>query len=166
MNFKQLNGLFKKLGEPKYLYLVIIIVILLSIFVIANTNSGKKILEGLENQDNDKKNKDDDSGKSTGTKLTNYSSDIKKNNEFMNDTMLIPKYKKDFEDFIIKLEEYSNNLMIYKLFSVAEQSSKYKVEDNNSMNKFVISEMQKVNSIKSFIDSLNSSIKYIDRKKN
>lgn len=164
MNFKLFNGLFKKLNEPRYLYTVIIIVILISIFVIANTNSGKKILEGLENQDN--KNKEEDSGRSTGTKLTNYSSDIKKNNEFMNDMFLVSKYKKDFEDFIIKLEEYSNNLMIYKLFSVAEQSNKYKVEDNDSMNKFVISEMEKVNSIRNFIDSLNSSIKYIDRKKN
>jgi hypothetical protein len=159
MNLKQMNGLFKKLVEHKYLYLIIIIVILISIFVIGNTNSGKKILEGLEN-------KDDDSGKSTGTKLSNYSSDIKKNNEFMNDTLLMPKYNKDFQDFIIKLEEYSNNLMVYKLFSVAEQSSKYKLEDNDSMNKFVIGEMEKVNSIKGFIDSLNSSMKYIDRKKN
>lgn len=158
MNLKLMNGLFKKLVEHKYLYFIIIIVILISIFVIGNTNSGKKILEGLEN-------KDDDSGKSTGTKLSNYSSDIKKNNEFMNDTLLMPKYNKDFQDFIIKLEEYSNNLMVYKLFSVAEQSSKYKLEDNDSMNKFVIGEMEKVNSIKGFIDSLNSSMKYIDRKK-
>jgi len=153
-----LKSLLKKLNEPKYLYLVIIVVILISVFVIGRTTSVQTILEGLENQN--------DSEKSTGSKLTKYSSEIKKNNEFMNDTFLVSKYKTDFENFIINLEEYSNNLMIYKLFSVAEQSSKYKVDDNDSTNKFVISEMEKVNSIKTFVDSLNASIKYLDRKKN
>lgn len=160
MSFKNLKVLFKGMNNTRYLYLVIIGVMLISIFVIGNTNSGKKILEGLENQDNKSKN---DSTNSSGNKLIDYSSVISKNNNFMNDTLLLSKYKKEFTDFIIKLEEYSNNLMIYKLFSVSEQSNKYKLEDNNSINKFVIGEMEKVNSIRSFIDSLNSSVKYIDR---
>lgn len=158
-NLKILNSLFKKLNDPKYLYFVIIIVILISIFAITNTNCSKKLLEGLENQDNDKKDKDN----SVGTKLINYSSDIKKKNIFMNDTLLISKYKKEMEEFIIKLEEYSNNLMIYKLFSVSEQSNKFNPDNNNSMNS-TIQEMEKVNTIKNFIDSLNTSIKYIDSK--
>lgn len=164
MSFTNLKVLFKRMNNTRYLYLVIIGVMLISIFVIGNTNNGKKLLEGLENQNNDKSK--DDSGKSTGTKLLDYSSNITKNNYFMNDTLLISKYKKEFTDFIIKLEEYSNNLMIYKLFSVVENSNKYKVDDNVSMNNFVIGEMEKVNSIRNFIDSLNSSIRYIDRNKN
>lgn len=162
-NLKFLNSLFKKLNDPKYLYFVIIIVILISIFAITNTNCSKKLLEGLENQDNDKKDKDNASDNSVGTKLINYSSDIKKKNIFMNDTLLISKYKKEMEEFVIKLEEYSNNLMIYKLFSVSEQSNKFNPDNNNSMNS-TIQEMEKVNTIKNFIDSLNTSIKYIDSK--
>ena len=162
MILKNLKMLIKKLGEPKYIYLVIITVILTSIYVIGTTNSAQTLLEGLENQNADK----NDSANSTGTKLTNYSSDIKKNNEYMNDVFLVSKYKKDFENFIMNLEEYSNNLMIYKLFSVAEQSKKYKVDDNVSINQFVIPEMEKVNNIRNFIESLNSTFKYLDRKKN
>jgi hypothetical protein len=162
-NFKNLNSLFKKLNDPKNLYFVIIIVILISIFAITNTNCSKKLLEGLENQDNDKKDKDNASDNSVGTKLINYSSDIKKKNIFMNDSLLISKYKKEMEEFIIKLEEYSNNLMIYKLFSVSEQSNTFNPDNNDSMNS-TIQEMEKVNTIKNFIDSLNTSIKYIDSK--
>jgi len=162
-NFKNLNSLFKKLNDPKNLYFVIIIVILISIFAITNTNCSKKLLEGLENQDNDKKDKDNASDNSVGTKLINYSSDIKKKNIFMNDSLLISKYKKEMEEFIIKLEEYSNNLMIYKLFSVSEQSNTFNPDNNDSMNS-TIQEMEKVNTIKNFIDSLNTSIKYVDSK--
>lgn len=153
-NFKNLKMLFKQINNPRYLYLLVIGVILISIFVIGNSYSGKKILEGLENK------KDN----SIGTTVRDTSSELNKMNEFANDSFLINKYKKDFEDLIIKLEEYSNNLMMYKLISISSSAGKYNADSNQNINKFVIGEMEKVNTIKNFIDSLSTSIKYIDSK--
>jgi hypothetical protein len=131
----------------------------ISIFVIGTTNSAQTILEGLENQTDSK-----DSDNSTGTKLINNSSEIKKKNRFMDDKLLIGKYREDFDKLILDLEEYSNNLMMDKVLSVSELISKDK--DNNNSKWSIISEMESVNRIKNFIDSLNTSIKYIERKKN
>lgn len=125
---------------------------------INNINNINNLIEGMEN--NEKK----ENLETIGTKLTDYNSNIKKNNILSTDSFLIDKYREDFENLVLGLEQYGNNLMLHKILSVSELISNSKIDDPNSQLK-VISAMDQTNKIKQFLESLNSVIKYIDRSK-
>jgi hypothetical protein len=159
MNIKNLKLDFdiKKMLKSKDLAMSLMVLVIL-FFLFKNINNG--LIEGMDNNNQGTKN----GPETIGTKLTDYNSNIKKSNVLSTDSFLIDKYREDFENLVLGLEQYGNNLMLHKILSVSDLISKNKIDDPNSSRK-IINEMDQTNKIKQFLESLNSVIKYIDRSK-
>lgn len=88
---------------------------------------------------------------------------VKKQNDKLNDIISFDKYRKDYENLIIALEEYSNIMIFSKVVSIGKQ-----VSDNGigkDITTSIINDMNVANSMKNFVDTLNSTMKYVDKKK-
>lgn len=84
---------------------------------------------------------------------------IKKENEKLNDILAIDKYRTNYENLIISLEEYTNIMMFNHVTLIGNQINLKKSASE------IIPVMQQANTIKSFVDTLNATMKFIDRKK-
>jgi len=140
-----------------YKYLGLGVVLILTIYVGARTLKFQtNMIEGLENQNaNNEFNILENSAK------TLYEN-IKIQNDKLKDIIAIPKYRTDYENLLMTVEEYSNAMMLSKVISVSDKINKNGVGKNITQE--ILNDMDTTNKLKSFIDTLNATMKYIDRR--
>jgi len=132
-----------------YKYVGIFIISLFVIYIILRTlNFQAKIIEGM----------------ATGTSTTATPNDKEKiadaiasNTTFAEDSLLISKYQRSYEDIIINLENNINFFMLGAIINNAETISK-KPTDPAS-----VALINSINSLKAFKDTLNDSMSFLDK---
>jgi formyltetrahydrofolate synthetase len=141
-----------------YKYLGLGVVLILAIYIGSRTlNFQTKVVEGLQNQNS---NNNDFNMLEDSAKI--LYENIKIQNDKLKDIVSIQKYRTDYENLIMTIEEYTNLMMLSKVVSVSDKIKKNGTGKNITPD--ILNEMERVNKLKSFIDSLNSTMKYIDRR--
>lgn len=78
--------------------------------------------------------------------------------EKINDTLLIDKYRSDYEDLITNLYDAVSSSLIYNISKNADSISKDPLSDENS------NTIDKLNKLSSFRETLNQAILVLDKK--
>lgn len=144
-----------------YKYLGLAVASILTIYIgVKSLSFQVKMIEGMTNQTDQSKSGDF----VLLENMANSSAEnVKKQNDKLSDIISVSKYRKDYENLLIALEEYSNIMIFSKIVSIGKQ-----VSDNGigkDVTPQIINDMTIANNIKSFVDTLNTSMKFIDRKK-
>ena len=136
-------------------------IIFVSYILIRTLRFQSKIFEGLTNSTKSTKSviSKENNGKLSDTINTN----IKNVNIKMSEILSLDKYKINYENLIISLEEYSNNIMFAKIMSIGNKIGL--LTKGEHINDDIIHEIDNANKLKSFIDTLNAGMKFIDNTK-
>jgi hypothetical protein len=145
----------------KYLGLSVLIIFVLYI-LIKSLVFQVNIVEGLTNQDKDKDNKTDKDKDNANIINIETNKLVQKHNDKMDETLNINKNKKDYENMLIQLDDYSKASMLSKLVNINSKIAK--LDLGKDVPDEIMNEIEKVNTLKSFTDILNSSMVYIDKK--
>jgi hypothetical protein len=132
-----------------YKYVGLFIVSLFVIYIVLRTlNFQAKIIEGM----------------ATGTSTTATPNDkdkiadaIAANTTFAEDSLLISKYQKSYEDIIINLENNINFFMLGAIINSGETISK------KPMDPASIALINSINSLKAYKDTLNDAMTFLDK---
>ena len=81
----------------------------------------------------------------------------------LQDVLALDKYRTDYENLIIALDDYANVMMFAKVLGVGARVSK--LSNGEPVTNGIIEDMEKANKLKEFISTLNSSMIYIDKSK-
>lgn len=142
-----------------YRYLGLGVVILIAIYILMKSLTFQgKILEGLTNP----------STEATEISLLNTvvsktTENINGQNNKLQDILAVEKYRTDYENVIISLEEYTNIMMFSKVLSIGSKVAG--LSHGQTVTDDILSEVDKANKLKLFIDTLNSSMTFIDKSK-
>ena len=136
-------------SDSIYKYVGLFIVSLFVIYIVLRTlNFQAKIIEGM----------------ATGSSTTATPNDKEKiadaiaaNTTFAEDSLLISKYQKSYEDIIINLENNINFFMLGAIINSGETISK------KPMDPASIALINSINSLKAFKDTLNDSMSFLDK---
>jgi hypothetical protein len=117
---------------------IFIIYLIINIFMVKQRN-----VEGLENQN------------ATGEAglAASYAAAIKAKTVQLQDGLLITKYRKDYENVIINMDDYVNALMLKTLLDI----------DSNADTKSIIGSLTQLNTLSSAKKSLNETMVFIDK---
>ena len=107
-----------------------------------------KVVEGLTNPD-----EIDISSFGESSHAISYASSIKSRVIKLQDELLISKYKKDYEDVIINLDDYISYLMIKHTLNMNLSGD---LESN-------VEAIEKLNILKNSKDSLNATMTFLDK---
>jgi len=110
------------------------------------------VLEGLTNGSDDSDTRNAPSSGEAGT-AASYAASIKAQTVKLQDELLISKYRKDYENVIINLDDYIGFLMIKQILNM-------KITDNLQANMISINNL---NSLKTARDSLNTTMNFLDK---
>lgn len=142
-----------------YKYLGLGVVSILTIYIgVKSLSFQAKVIEGMTN-----KSPQTDEFILIENMANASAENVKKQIDKLNDIIAVNKYRTDYENLLIALEEYANIMMFSKVVSIGKQVSDTGIGKN--IKPETINEMNIANSIKSFVDTLNHSMKFIDRKK-
>jgi len=142
-----------------YKYLGLGVVSILAIYIgIKSLSFQAKVIEGMTN-----KSPQSEEFILIENMANTSAENVKKQIDKLNDIIAVNKYRTDYENLLIAIEEYANIMMFSKVVSIGKQVSDTGIGKN--IRPETINDMNVANSIKSFIDTLNSSMKFIDRKK-
>ena len=128
------------------LIIVLIFIFLTLIITGYCINYQTYLIEGLANSNRNKINKD---------YYSDLEEELKNLNDDKNDTILIDKYKKDYEKLLI--ECYKNTQM-----ELLDHITKYNNALVKNDEKQIDNELKKINSYNSLINSINTSMKYLN----
>lgn len=129
-----------------YKYVGIFVIALFFLFIIVRTlNFQAKVLEGLT------------TGSDTTTEKSNIPEAINANTTTLEDSLLISKYKKNYEDVLINLENNVNFNILNGIVSNAETLSK------NPMDPAALQMVASMNSLKTFKDTLNDTMAFLNK---
>jgi len=128
--------------------IIIVIVGLLIYFVFSNinikegmtTNTGTSLSTGTTSN-------------GVGGNASSFAAQIKAETIKMQDTLLISKYRKDYENTIINMDDLINNMMLNTVLN-------YNPNGDSNKNMEIIDKLNKLNSAKG---SLNAVMKFVDR---
>jgi hypothetical protein len=110
------------------------------------------VLEGLTNGSDDTDSSNAPSSGEAGT-ASSYAASIKAQTVKLQDELLISKYRKDYENVIINLDDYLGFIMIKQILNM-------KITDNLQANMISINNL---NSLKTARDSLNTTMNFLDK---
>jgi hypothetical protein len=144
-----------------FMYLGIFIV---SIFVLYIINSifkaQRSLVEGLANYG---VGADGSIASNFSQILTSGSIDkLEKNSKVLEDGLYISKYKTQYENLIISMEDYINNLILANLLESANILTNGGKEDD--LQKFLDTKIPQINELYKFKENLNASMDYLDKK--
>ena len=136
-------------SDSIYKYVWLFIVSIFVIYIVLRTlNFQAKIIEGM----------------ATGTSTTDTPNDkdkiaaaIASNTTFAEDSLLISKYQKSYEDIIINLENNINYYMLGAIVNSGETISK------KPMDPASIALINSINSLKAYKDTLNDAMTFLDK---
>jgi len=129
---------------------IIGIIVIIGFLVFLATKTMKlhmKVVEGLTNSTTDP------SASSEAGSAANYASTLKNQVVQLQDTMLISKYRKDYETVVLNMDDYVNVLMLQSVLSINPAST------TNDANMAIIKTLNELNNSKI---ALNNVMKYID----
>ena len=124
----------------KYVGLTVIIIFVICVSV-KSLDLNTQVIEGLTN------NKDKSSLVGDLVKST------KRDNEHTKDALLINKYKTDYEDLILEMEE-NVNLKVFELITQVK---------SNDYNKKTMDTIKKINKLEQFKLTLDQTMKFLDK---
>jgi|TARA_R110001599_G_scaffold13836_1_gene61498 hypothetical protein len=124
----------------KYVGLTVIIIFVICVSV-KSLDLNTQVIEGLTNK-KDKSSLVGDLVKST-----------KRDNEHTKDALLINKYKTDYEDLILEMEE-NVNLKVFELITQVK---------SNDYNKKTMDTIKKINKLEQFKLTLDQTMKFLDK---
>ena len=132
-------------ADSIYKYIGIFVIALFFLFIVVRTlNFQAKVLEGLTTG-------------SGATDKSNIPAAINANTTILEDSLLLSKYKKNYEDIIINLENNINFNILNGIVSNAETLSK------NPMDPAALQMVASINSLKTFKDTLNDSMIFLNK---
>lgn len=127
----------------------IIIVCFFIIYMVVNMfHLQTKVIEGLTNGDNAVAPSSGEAGTAAS-----YAAAVKAQVVKLQDELLIPKYRKDYEAAIINLDDYFG-------LSMLKLALNLKMNDDDKANFEIIN---KINSLKNAKDSLNTTMTFLDK---
>jgi hypothetical protein len=134
-------------ADSIYKYIGIFVIALFFLFIVVRTlNFQAKVLEGLT------------TGSGLGaTDKSNIPAAINSNTTILEDSLLLSKYKKNYEDIIINLENNINFNILNGIVSNSEILSK------NPMDPAALQTIASLNSLKTFKDTLNDSMVFLNK---
>jgi hypothetical protein len=133
------NNIYEYLG-------IAVVAILLLLFILKSMKFQANILESMV------------SSVKTSEK-SDLAVEVKNNSTLIEDSLLIDKYRKDYENIIIELEAVVNSNIFNSLSKNAVSISKDPFSDESQ--KIIVG----INNLKAFKDSLNESMTFIDKYK-
>lgn len=113
-----------------------------------------KIIEGM------KSNSSDSSSSIFDTTASKASDALNERNSKISDILAMDKYKTDYEDLIINLEDSINTSLFEKVVSISADIGK--LDSSAVISDDTMKKITDANALNDFITSLNSSMKYID----
>ena len=122
---------------------VFILLLLVQIF-----QKQKQFIEGLTNAEPTSAPTNGEAGKAA-----TYASAIKANVVKLQDELLISKYRKDYENILINMDDYLNMLSLKTVLNIKQDDIDPKQN---------IEVIQSLNILKNAKDSLNATMKYLD----
>lgn len=143
-----------------YKYLGLGVVSILVIYIGVKTLTFQaKMIEGMTNQTTQTKPTmvDEIANILLNSSSSTSTTELKNINNKLNDILAVSKNRVDYENAIIALEELCNTIMFAYVQKTADDASKNKVSIHQNI--------ATANQFKAFIDTLNASMKYIDKKK-
>jgi hypothetical protein len=123
------------------------------VYLVINMFHIQPIREGLENQQTQNINNLTASLAGVAGSAANYAASIKAKTVQIQDTVLITKYRTDYENVIINLDDYLSSLMLEQILSMD-------VSDNIQSN---IQKIQVINTLSTGKKTLNEVMSYIDK---
>ena len=147
----------------RYLGLGVVILIALYILIKSLTFQGK-IIEGLTNSTEATSEPTSSAEISLLNTVTSKSTEgITAQNNKLQDILALDKYRTDYENLIIALEDYANVMMFAKVVGIGAKVST--LSNGQPVTNGIIEDMEKANKLKEFISTLNASMSYIDKSK-
>ena len=140
--------------------LKVVIFIILGIafiyYVMKCMNLQSSLIEGLTNKNSDKPDTVvyDDSTNGTAGSAATYAATIKAKSVQLQDELLVSKYRKDYENAIINMDDYVSMLMLKQVLSM-------KAGDVNSKSNIEL--LNNLNILKNSKDALNTTMTYLDK---
>lgn len=132
-----------------YKYVGLFIISLFIIYIVLRTlNFQVKLIEGMATGT---------SSSATPNDKEKIADAISANTTFAEDSLLISKYQKSYEDIIINLENNINFFMLGAIINNGETISK------KPMDPASIALINSINSLKTFKDTLNDSMAFLDK---
>jgi hypothetical protein len=132
-----------------YKYVGLFIISLFIIYIVLRTlNFQVKLIEGMATGT---------SSSATPNDKEKIADAISANTTFAEDSLLISKYQKSYEDIIINLENNINFFMLGAIINNGETISK------KPMDPASIALINSINSLKTFKDTLNDSMNFLDK---
>jgi len=124
-----------------YKIICIIAILVVISFILFNLIGDKSLVEGLENV-----------SESNITESQNAA--IQSKIVMLDDQLMISKYKKEYENMIINMDDYINLMMIQQLLNIKLDSGVAST----------IEGLDYLNTLKSAKDSLNVAMKFLDKR--
>ena len=151
--------------ENIYRYLGLGVVILVALYILIKTLTFQgKIIEGLTNSTEATSEPTSSAEISLLNTVTSKSTEgITAQNNKLQDILALDKYRTDYENLIIALDDYANVMMFAKVLGVGAKVSK--LSNGEPVTNGIIEDMEKANKLKEFISTLNASMIYIDKSK-
>lgn len=123
------------------------------VYLVINMFHIQPMTEGLENQQNQNINNLTASLSGVAGSAANYAASIKAKTVQIQDTVLVSKYRKEYENVIINLDDYFSALMLEQVLSM-------NVSDNLQSN---IQKIQIINTLSTGKKTLNEVMTYVDK---
>ena len=151
--------------ENIYRYLGLGVVILVALYILIKTLTFQgKIIEGLTNSTEATSEPTSSAEISLLNTVTSKSTEgITAQNNKLQDILALDKYRTDYENLIIALEDYANVMMFAKVVGIGAKVST--LSNGQPVTNVIIEDMEKANKLKEFISTLNASMSYIDKSK-
>jgi hypothetical protein len=151
--------------ENIYRYLGLGVVILVALYILIKTLTFQgKIIEGLTNSTEATSEPTSSAEISLLNTVTSKSTEgITAQNNKLQDILALDKYRTDYENLIIALEDYANVMMFAKVVGIGAKVST--LSNGQPVTNGIIEDMEKANKLKEFISTLNASMSYIDKSK-
>ena len=139
--------------------LKVVIFIILGIafiyYVMKCMNLQSSLIEGLTNEKTDKPDTVyNNSVNSVAANAATYAAAIKSQMILLQDELLISKYKKDYENVIINMDDYVNMLILKQVL---------KIKPNEADSKANIELLSNLNVLKNSKDALNIAMSHLDK---
>jgi hypothetical protein len=153
------NDIFYYIG-----FFFVIIFAIYIIMILANTQM--KVVEGLVGSSNTQQTTQSFTDLMAKGDIENLKISMQK----MNDTILLSKYRSDYEDIIIKLEELIDQNLLYTTLQVVANVDKttglIKIKDQSSKDQegISITDLQLINELYKYKQNLNETMSFIDGK--
>jgi hypothetical protein len=142
------------------------IVVIISIFIFLAIKLLKvqvKVMEGLTNSDesgSSASNSNNNPKNGEAGSASQYASDIENKNTKLEDGLLIPKYRTDYEQIILNMDDYINILMLKTLLNININDDTIQGNKPNSN----IALFESLNVLNNAKTSLNNVMKFVDKK--